>query len=76
MSVALLTLAEVAERSRLARQTLYNRIAQGKPPHPVRIGRRLRFHVAEVDRWLAVGDEGMRDAGGADRSDAGVGGAR
>lgn len=48
----LLTTAEVADYLRLPVATLHRWRHGGVGPEAMRIGRHLRYEVADVDRWL------------------------
>ncbi len=47
-----LTVREVAERLGVCRATVYAMVERGELPH-VRIGNRVRFHVADLGAALA-----------------------
>ena len=47
----LLTITEVQEKTRLAKQTIYQLSAAGKIPH-VKLGSRLLFIEKDVDEWI------------------------
>lgn len=55
----LLTAREVAALARVKPSTIRQRVKRSLPPHPVRVGRLLRFHRTDVVRWL--GGEGQVD---------------
>ncbi|MFL6108017.1 MAG: helix-turn-helix transcriptional regulator [Marmoricola sp.] len=48
-----LTLSQLAAQLGVTVQTLYDLRSQGRGPRGFRVGRELRFRVAEVDTWLA-----------------------
>ncbi len=48
-----LTLSQLAAQLGVSVQTLYDLRSQGRGPRGFRVGRELRFRVAEVDAWLA-----------------------
>lgn len=50
---AVLTPAEAAERLRLAKQTLARWRTEGHGPPFLRVGGRIAYLVADLDRWLA-----------------------
>lgn len=53
MEKKLLTPKALAELLGLAEQTIYNRHSTGGDlPRPMKLGRLLRFHTADVDSWL------------------------
>ncbi|MYM85242.1 helix-turn-helix domain-containing protein [Duganella sp. FT50W] len=53
MEKKLLTPKALAELLGLAEQTIYNRHSTGGDlPQAIKLGRRLRFHPADVDSWL------------------------
>jgi excisionase family DNA binding protein len=61
----LLTPAELADILGVATQTIYNRHSLGASLPPcVRIGRLVRFPIAEVERWLANQSETAIRRGG------------
>ncbi len=47
------TLSELAAQLGVSVQTLYDLRSQGRGPRGFRVGRELRFRVAEVEAWLA-----------------------
>lgn len=47
----ILTVAEIADRLRLSKMTVYRLIHSGELP-AVRIGRSFRVRAAEADTWL------------------------
>lgn len=47
------TLSELAAHLRVSVQTLYDLRSQGRGPWGFRVGRELRFRLAEVEEWLA-----------------------
>jgi excisionase family DNA binding protein len=51
--MALRTIAEIAEKTRLARSTLYKMTAQRAIPF-VKLGARVLFEDSAVDAWLAA----------------------
>lgn len=50
---AVVTLAELAAQLHVNVQTLYDLRSQGRGPRGFRVGRELRFRLAEVEEWLA-----------------------
>lgn len=48
----LLTIDEVSEWLRVPKQTLYGWRRDGVGPRASRVGRHLRYRVADVERWL------------------------
>lgn len=50
----LLTMDDLAARTQTSKSTLYSLRSQGRGPRGFRIGRGLRFHPSDVDRWLAA----------------------
>jgi excisionase family DNA binding protein len=49
----LLTVAEVAEKIGLARQTVYNQMSQGLfPVKHKKIGRLVRFDSSEIEKYI------------------------
>ena len=63
MSLKLLRMAEVVERTGLSRSTLYRLIGAGEFPEPVQVGlQRIGFIEAEINDWLEK-KIAMRDAG-------------
>ncbi len=49
---SLLTVVEVADYLRIPVATLYVWRSHGKGPRAVRVGRHLRYRLADVERWL------------------------
>lgn len=50
-----LTVAEVAERLRVSKQTVYRRVEQGELP-AARIGALLRIHRADYEAYISGGE--------------------
>ncbi|MFI5622782.1 helix-turn-helix transcriptional regulator [Nocardioides sp. NPDC051685] len=50
---AVVTLSELAAQLHVNVQTLYDLRSQGRGPRGFRVGRQLRFRLAEVEEWLA-----------------------
>jgi predicted DNA-binding transcriptional regulator AlpA len=50
--VGLLTIAEVADRLNVPIGTMRWRRHLGLPPHPIKVGRNLRYPETEVDAYL------------------------
>jgi excisionase family DNA binding protein len=48
-----LTPEELAEKFRVPLETVYKWNKTGKGPRRLRIGRHVRYRVADVDEWLA-----------------------
>lgn len=46
------TISELAAHLQVSVQTLYDLRCQGRGPHGFRVGRELRFRLAEVEEWL------------------------
>ena len=56
--VNLLSIKDICARTALHRQRIYERMARGEFPKPVRLGvRTVRWHSDDVDRWI----EGLRE---------------
>jgi len=52
MNGKFLTIAELGDRWRVSKQTIYNRVSVGKDmPRSVRVGLRRLFPLEEVERW-------------------------
>ncbi len=51
----LMTVAEVAEITRLSRKTIYNLAARNEIP-VIRLRRRLRFRREAIEAWIAAGE--------------------
>lgn len=49
----MLSISELAAHLHVPVQTMYDLRSQGRGPRGFRVGRELRFRVAEVDAWLA-----------------------
>ena len=49
----LLDRKDVEERTSLSRSTIYSWIEAGKFPRPIRVGYRVAWVSADVDRWIA-----------------------
>ena len=47
--------SEAARLSGVSRSTWHKLVSAGGAPPPTRIGRRTVWHVATLDRWLALG---------------------
>lgn len=62
------TISELAAHLQVSVQTLYDLRCQGRGPHGFRVGRELRFRLAEVEEWLnrleAADARRHRDHGG------------
>jgi excisionase family DNA binding protein len=56
--VRLLTITEVAERLSISVGTMRWRRHLGLPPHPIKVGRNLRYPETEVDAYV----EALREA--------------
>ena len=54
MDERLLTIAEVAERLQLAPKTLRNNGAGTSTLPKVRLGRQVRFRLADVEKWISA----------------------
>jgi predicted DNA-binding transcriptional regulator AlpA len=65
MNFALINLSEVQSRIRRSRSTLYNEMAAGIFPRPLKIGRRCFWRDDEVEDLIAAY---AADASGADLS--------
>ena len=52
--VVWLTVDELAARLRIPKATLYQWRSRGEGPRAVRIGRHLRYRLADVERWEAA----------------------
>lgn len=50
---ALMTADELAERAGLSGQTVWRMAQRGQIPGVIRLGRRVLFSRARVERWLA-----------------------
>ena len=48
-----LCVGDLAERYAVSKKTIYRRIDLGDLPPPRRIGRLLRWHPADIERWEA-----------------------
>ena len=49
---ALITVAQVADATGFSVRSVWRLIAEGRTPAPVRIGRTIRFRVADIERWI------------------------
>ena len=56
----LLTLAGLSDRWDVSPKVIYGMRYRGEAPPAIRVGRELRFRVADVEAW----EEGRRDNGG------------
>lgn len=62
MSMKLIRIKDVMDRTGLARSTIYKYISEGKFPKPIKLGSRAVAWVeAEIDGWIQASIEG-RDA--------------
>lgn len=48
-----MTLAELADHLSVSVQALYDLRSQGRGPRGFRVGRQLRFRLAEIEAWIA-----------------------
>lgn len=55
---ALMTAREVAAAARVELATIHRRVQRKLAPHPVRVGRLLRFRREEVRAWLSGEEQG------------------
>lgn len=44
---------EVADFLRVSEKTVWRLAAEGRLPHPVRVGRQFRWRRAAIERWTA-----------------------
>jgi excisionase family DNA binding protein len=51
----MLTVADVAAMLACSTKTVYRLVDRGAIPRPVRLGGMLRWHRAQLERWLADG---------------------
>ncbi|MBI1367094.1 MAG: helix-turn-helix domain-containing protein [Planctomycetes bacterium] len=51
----MLTAADVAAMLACSTKTVYRMVDRGAIPRPVRLGGMLRWHRAQLDRWIAEG---------------------
>ncbi|PLY35316.1 dipicolinate synthase [Pectobacterium carotovorum] len=53
MSISLIRLSEAQRRTGYSKAWIYKLIAQGRFPHPVKIGSRsVAFIKSEIDEWI------------------------
>ena len=52
---SLLTVSQVARLVGVAPRTVWRMLADGRTPHPIRVGRLVRFRASEVDAWIKSG---------------------
>jgi excisionase family DNA binding protein len=46
---------DVAEKIKVNRSTVYKLLSAGKIPSPVKIGRSVRWRLAEINAWISAG---------------------
>lgn len=51
----LLTIAQVAERLKISRETVRRMTDRGACPKPVRLGRAVRYRQVEIETWVGDG---------------------
>lgn len=51
MPPSMLTLQQLSERLQISRSTLYRHMHAGMLPPALRIGRQVRFRIADVEAW-------------------------
>jgi excisionase family DNA binding protein len=52
LGAPLLSLHEVSAWTQIGKSTLYSLLAEGKGPRHARLGKSLRFRIADVDNWV------------------------
>lgn len=50
--IQLIQLAQISKQTSLSESTIRRRIADGTMPAPVKIGRRIAWRSADINRWL------------------------
>lgn len=65
------TAAELAEQLGISERHLWAQHASGKIPRPIRLGRAVRWNLAEIQAWLDAGAPSC-EAWGALREEAGA----
>jgi excisionase family DNA binding protein len=49
----LLTVSDVADYLQVPEKTVYQWNHKGTGPKPIKVGRHVRYRLADIDRWLA-----------------------
>lgn len=64
MSMKLIRIKDVMDRTGLARSTIYKYISEGKFPRPIKLGARAVAWVeTEIDGWIQASIEGRDEEG-------------
>lgn len=64
MTVSIIKLPEVSNRTSLSRSTIYERIKKGEFPRPISLGERsIGFLSEEIDEWIVSRIELSRKGG-------------